>query len=92
MDRAESHMKLPTSLGKVKDYYSSDSSSPSCKQAFRSEIEFESAKPIVMLVITTSTNNLEEEMAAMKAMLERHINESEERRHSSSCKRKRWLG
>ena len=32
-----------------------------------------------MLVMTIGTNNLEEEMAAMKAILERLIKESEEK-------------
>jgi len=32
-----------------------------------------------MLVITMGTNNLEEEIVAMKAMLERFIKESEEK-------------
>jgi len=35
------------------------------------------------------TNNLEEEMAAMKAMLERLIKEVKKRRHTSSHRRKR---
>jgi len=34
MDKAEGHSKLLTPLGEVEDYYSSDSSSSSLKQAF----------------------------------------------------------
>jgi len=77
MDRAQRPSKLPTQLCEVKDYYSSDSSLLSFKQAFQSEIEIESCKTIVMPVTTRGTNNLEEEMAAMKAMLERLDKESE---------------
>jgi len=79
MDRAEGYSKLPTPLCKVEDYYSSDSSSPSLKQIFQSEIEAESSKTIVMLVMTIGTNNLGEEMAAKKAMLERLVKKSEEK-------------
>jgi len=76
MDRAESHSKLPTPLFEVEDYYSSDLAS--LRQAFHSETEAKSSKTIVMPVIIIGTNNLEEEMASMKAMLERLVKESEE--------------
>jgi len=56
------------------------SSSPSLKQAFQSEIEAESSKTVVILVMTIGTNNLEEEMAAMKAKLERLVKENEEKK------------
>ena len=79
MDRAEGRSKLPTSLHEVDDYYSSDSSSPSLKQAFQSEIEVESTGTIVMPIMTICINNLEEEMATIKAMLERPIKESEQK-------------
>jgi len=77
-DKAQEPTKLSTPPCEVEDYYSSDSSSPSLKQVFKSETEAESSKTVVMLVMTIGTNNLEEEMAAMKAMLERLIKESEE--------------
>jgi len=80
MDRDESHSKLPTPLCEVEDYYNSDSSSPSLKQAFQSKTEAGSSKNVVMPVMTTGANNSEEEMAAMKAMLERIVKESEEKK------------
>ena len=79
MDKAQDPIKLSTPLCEVEDYYSSDSSSPSLKQVFQSATEAESSKAIVMLVMTTGTNNLEEEMPAMKAMLERLVKESEKK-------------
>jgi len=79
MDKAQSPSKLSTLLYEVEGYYSSDSSSSSLKQALQPEIEVESFKTIVIRVITIGTNNLEEEMAAMKAMLEWLIKESEEK-------------
>jgi len=78
MNRAQSPSKLPTLLCEVEDYYSSGSCSPSLKQALQSKIESESSSTIVISVMTIGTNNLEE-MAAMNAMLERHIKESEEK-------------
>jgi len=63
----------------VEGYYSSDSSLPSFKQAFQLETKAESSKTVVMPVMTIGTNNLEEEMADMKAMLERLVEESEEK-------------
>jgi len=79
MDRARSPAKLPSSPCEVEDYCSGDSSSPSLKKTFRLEIEAECSKTIVMPVMTIGTNNLEEEMAIMKAMLERLVKESEEK-------------
>ena len=76
MDKAQSPSKLPTPLCEVEDYYSSDSSSTCLKQVVQSEIEAESFKIIVTPVMTISTNNLVEEMAAM---LERLIKEREEK-------------
>ena len=76
MDRAESYSKLPTTLCEVEDYYSSNSSSSSLKQAFQSEIKVESSKTVVMWVMTIDANNFKEKMVAMKAMLERLVKES----------------
>jgi len=70
MDKAQGATKLSTPPCEVKDYYNSNSSSPSLKQVFQSEAEAESSKTIVMPVMAIGTNNLEEEMATMKAMLE----------------------
>jgi len=72
-------IKLSTPPCEVKDYYSSDSSSPTLKQVFQSETKAESSKIVVMPVMTIRTNNLEEEMAAMKAMLEWLLKDSEEK-------------
>jgi len=79
MAKGQAPAKLSTLPCEVEDYYSSDSSSPSLKQVFQSETEAESSKTIVMLIMTIGTNNLEEEMAAMRAMLELLIKESEEK-------------
>jgi len=79
MDRAQSPSKLPTPICDVEGYYSSDSSSPSLKQAFQLETKGNSFKTVVMLVIKIGTNNLEEEMATRKATLERLVKESEEK-------------
>ena len=79
MDRARSPAKLPSPPCEVEDYYSSDSSSPSLKQTFRLETKAESSKIVVMPIMTIGTNNFEEEMAAMKAMLEQFVKESEEK-------------
>jgi len=70
MDKVRGPAKLSTPPCEVEDYYSSDSSSPSLKQVFQLETAAESSKTVVMLVMTIGTNNLEEEMIAMKAMLE----------------------
>jgi len=70
---------LPTPPCEVEDYYNSDSSSPSFKQAFQSEIEVESSKTISMPIMAIGTNHLEKEMAAIKVMLQRLIKESEEK-------------
>jgi len=78
MDKAQSPLKLPSPPFEVEDYYSSDSSSTSLKQVFQLEAETESSNTIVMPVMTIGTNNLKEETAAMKAMLEQLIKESEE--------------
>jgi len=43
------------------------------------ETEAETSKTVVMPVKTIGTNKLEEEMAAMKAMLEGLVKESEEK-------------
>ena len=79
MNKAQDPIKLSTPPFKVEDYYTSDSSSPSLKQVFQLETKVESSKTVVMPVMTIGTSNLEEEMAAMKAMLERLVKESEEK-------------
>ena len=79
MDKAQDPTKLWTPPCEVEDYYNSDSSSPSLKQVFLSKIETESSKTIIMSILTIGTNNLNEEMATMKAMLEWRVKESEEK-------------
>jgi len=79
MDRAESQSKLPTPLCEVEDYCSSESSSPTLKQAFQLKTEAKSFKTVVMPVMTIATNNLKEGMATIKPVLERLIKESEEK-------------
>jgi len=73
MDKAQDPTKLSTPPCEVEDYYSSDSSSPSLKQVFQLETKPKSSKSIAMPVMTIGTNNLEEEIDAMKAMLERLV-------------------
>ena len=46
---------------------------------FQSEIEAKSSKTVVIPVMTIGTNNLEEEMATKKAMLEMLVKENEEK-------------
>jgi len=67
MDRTQSPSKLLTLQSeaeaespKTKDYYSSDASLTSVKQAVLSETEAESPKTIVMPVMRISTNNWED--------------------------------
>jgi len=79
MDKAQDPTKLSTPPCEVEDYYSSDSSSPSLKQVFELETKAESSKTVTMPVMTIGTSNLEEEMVAMKAMLERLVKKSEEK-------------
>ena len=79
MDKAKNRSKLLTPPREVEDYYNSNSCAPSLKQASRSETEAESSKSTVMPVMTIGTNSLEEEMAAMKAMMEKIIKESEKK-------------
>jgi len=79
MDKAQGPSKLSIAPCEVEDYYSSDSSSPSLKQGFQLETEAESSKTIVVPVITIGAKNLEEDMAAIKAMLERLVKEKEEK-------------
>jgi len=88
MDKAQGPTKLSTPPCEVEDYYSNDSSSPSLKQVFQSETEAKSSKTIIMTVITIGTNNFKEEMAAMKAMLERLVKESEEKERASSYRKR----
>ena len=79
MDKAQSALKLLSPPYAVKDYYSSESSSPSFKQVFQSATKAESSRTVVMSVMTIGINNLKEEMATMKAMLERLVKESDEK-------------
>ena len=88
MGGAQSLSKLQASLYEVEGYYGNDSSSPLLKQAFQSEIEAESSNTVVMPVMTIDTNNWEEEMAVMKAILEKHTKRVKKRRHASSCRKK----
>jgi len=90
MDKTQSTSKLTTPQCEVEDYYSSDSSSPSLKQAastsctnfciftFVKEMAAMNAT-VIMPVMAIATNNLEEEMAAMNAMLERLAKENKEK-------------
>jgi len=79
MDKAQGPIKLSAPPCEVEDYYSSDSSSPSLRQVFQSETDTGSSKTIVIPIVTIGTNNLEEQMVAIKAILEGLIKESEEK-------------
>jgi len=63
----------------VEDYYNSDSSAPSPKGARMSEIEVESSDIVIMPVMMTGDANLEEQLASMKATLDRLSKESAEK-------------
>jgi len=60
----------------VEGYYNSNSSSSTPKQAFQLKTKAESSKTVIILVMTIGKNNWEDEMAAMKAMLEKIVKES----------------
>jgi len=45
-----------------------------------------------MPVMTIGTNNWEEEMASMKATLEKLVKRMKKRRHASGCRKKRSSG
>ena len=79
MDKAQGPTKLSTPPCEPEDHYNSVSSSPSFKQAFQSETEAEPSTTVVMSVMTIGTNNLEEEMATIKALLETLVGEKEEK-------------
>ena len=56
------NVQLQSSVYEVEDYYNSNSSSPSPKEARMSQTEVESSKTIVMLSMMTGTTTLEEEI------------------------------
>jgi len=63
----------------VECHYSSGSSLPSLKGAFQSNIEAKSPKIPIMLAMAIGTNNWKEEIAIMKAMLEKLNKDSKEK-------------
>ena len=73
------NLQLQSPICEVEDYYSSNSSSPSTKEAHMSVTEVKSSKTIVMPAMMTSTTTLEEEMAKMKAILEKLTKKSAEK-------------
>ena len=70
---------LQAPICEVEDYYSSDSSAPSPKEARMSELEVESSDTVIMPVMMTGAANLEEQLASMKAILDRLSKESAEK-------------
>ena len=82
MGKAQSPLKFQTLIFVLEGHYSRNSSSLSLKQAFQSETKDESSKEIIMLVMTISTSNWEEEMVAMTTVLEKLIKESKEKEES----------
>jgi len=70
--------QLQSLVCKVEDYYSNSSSSPSSKGARMSETKVESSKTVVMPAMMIGTTTLEEEMANMKAILEKLTKDNEE--------------
>ena len=73
------NVQLQSPICEVEDYYGIKSSSPSPKEARLLELEAESSKTIVMSAMMTGTNTLEEEMANMKAILEKFTRDNEEK-------------
>jgi len=73
------NLQLQSPAYEVEYYYSSNSSSPSAKGTRMSENEVEFSKTVVMLAIMTSTITLEEQMANMKAILEKLTRDNEEK-------------
>ena len=73
------NVQLQSPVCEVEDYYSSSSSSPSPKGARMSETEVESTKTVVMPAMMTDATTLEEEMANMKAVLEKLTRDNEEK-------------
>ena len=71
-------LKTSNPLCKVESYYSSGSSSQPLKQVFQFETEVESSKIVVMPVIIIGKNSWEE-VAALKAMLEKLLKKSEDK-------------
>ena len=63
----------------VENYYNSNSSSPSPKGPRMSETEVESIKTVVMPAMIIGTTTLEEDMANMKAILEKLTGDNEEK-------------
>jgi len=63
----------------LEDYYSSDFSVPSPKEARMLEIEAESSDIIIMPVMMIGAANLKEQLASMKATLDRISKESAEK-------------
>ena len=73
------NIQLQSPICEVKDYHSSNSSSPLPKGACLSEIEAESSKIVVMPIMMIGSTSSKKEMANMKAILEKHIRKSEEK-------------
>jgi len=73
------NVQLQSPICEVEDYYSSNSSSHSPKGACMSETEVESSKSVVMPAMMTSTTTLEEEIANMKAILEKLTRDNKEK-------------
>ena len=71
------NLQLQASVSEVESYYSSNSSSPSPKGAHMSKTEVKSLKTVVMPAIMIGTTTPEEEMANIKAILEKLTRENE---------------
>jgi len=71
MDEAQNPMKLQSQNCEVKVCYSSNSSSPPPKRAFRLKARAESPKTIIKPIMMICANHWGEEMAIEKAMLQK---------------------
>jgi len=73
------NVQLQSPVCEVEDYYSNNSSWPSPKGVRMSETEVKSSKIVFMLAMMIGTTTLEEEMANMKAILEKLTRDNEEK-------------
>jgi len=78
MDKIQ-NFQLQFPIYEVKDYYSNNSFLPSPKGACLSETEAESSRTVIMPAMMKGSTTLEEEIANMKAILEKLTRESEEK-------------
>jgi len=78
-------LSLQSSICKVEDDYTGESSVPSPKGGRMSEIEAKSFDTVIMPIMMTGAANLEEQLASIKATLDRLSKESAEKEAQIKC-------